>query len=92
VPHPDPSPPGDPLPEPPAPEPVPPAPTPPNPETTPDPAAANGFPDEAGARLLAMKLALDGQGRDQIASELEAKFGPGDRAAVIEDVLARTGR
>ena len=41
---------------------------------------------------MAMKLALDGKGRDEIASELEAKFGAGDRGALLDDVLTRAGR
>jgi hypothetical protein len=100
VPHPDPSPPGDPVPEPTPPEPAPPAPTPPTPDPTPpapDPApptttsngAATG---DAAVRLLAMKLALDGGGRDEIASALETKFGAADRGALLDDVLARAGR
>ena len=93
VPHPDPTPPGDPVPEPPAPEPVPAPPTPPNPEPTPGLVAANGHVnDDAAARLIAMKLAVDGKGRDEIASELEAKFGAGERSALLDDVLARAGR
>jgi cell division septum initiation protein DivIVA len=84
VPHPDPTPPGDPVPEPPKPEPVVP------PATT---ASSNGtVSDDAAARLMAMKLALDGKGRDEIASELEAKLGAGERGPLLDDVLARAGR
>ncbi len=54
--------------------------------------ASNGGADDAGARLVAMKLALDGKGREEIAAELEQKFGAGDRAALLDDVLARAGR
>ena len=88
VPHPDPTPtPGDPIPEPPSPEPaVPPA-------TQATAAATNGaVADDTAARLTAMKLAIDGKGRDEIASELESKFGAGDRRALLDDVLARAGR
>ena len=87
VPHPDPTPPGDPVPDPPAPEPVPPAPTPPNPDPTPG-LGSNGS-DDAAVRLEAMRLALAGKGAEEIAGELETRFGPGDRAALIEDVLGR---
>ena len=90
VPSPDPSPP----PQPPTPEPPSPSPE-PGPPSPPDPGpqmASNGGADDAGARLVAMKLALDGKGRDEIAAELEQKFGPGDRAALLDDVLARAGR
>ena len=39
-----------------------------------------------------MKLALDGKGRDEIAAELDSKFGAADRGALLDDVLARAGR
>ncbi len=54
------------------------------------PASGNG--DDAAARLTAMKMALDGSSRDEIASELESKFGAGDRGALLDDVLARAGK
>ena len=47
----------------------------PAPATQPTPAAN----DDAAARLLAMKLAVDGSSREEIDSELQTKFGPGDR-------------
>ena len=53
------------------------------------PSASNGGDDLQ--RLVAMKMALDGSGREQIAAELDAKFEP-DRAALLDDVLARAGR
>jgi hypothetical protein len=56
------------------------------------PSAANGDGDDTAARLMAMKMALDGRGRDEIASELESKFGAADRGALLDDVLARAGR
>jgi len=69
----------------PVPEPV------PAPEPIPEPAPpGNG--DDAAARLLAMKLAIDGKGREEIAYELDAKFGTEDRAALLDDVLARAGK
>jgi hypothetical protein len=54
--------------------------------------SANGSSDDAGARLVAMKLALDGKDRGEIEAELETKFGPGDRAALLDDILSRAGR
>jgi hypothetical protein len=39
-----------------------------------------------------MKLALDGKGREQIAAELDSRFGAGDRAGLLDDVLTRAGR
>ena len=77
VPHPDPTPPADPIPEPPA------------PTTLGNGAEATG---DVAVRLMAMKLALDGKGREEIASELEAKFGAADRGALLDDVLARAGK
>ena len=41
---------------------------------------------------MAMKLALDGKGREEIAAELEAKFGAADRSALLDDVFARAGK
>jgi outer membrane biosynthesis protein TonB len=89
-PEPEPSPRPDPVPEPapePQPEPVPdPDPVPPEPTA----GGANG--DDAAARLVAMKLAVDGKGRDEIEAELTQKFGPGDRSGLLDDVLTRAGR
>jgi hypothetical protein len=50
-------------------------------------AAGNG--DDAAMRLLAMKMAIDGRGREQIAYELDAKFGVADRTALLDDVMSR---
>jgi len=104
TPAPDPGPPTPPDPDPaptppPVPEPTPPPipePTPPvEPEPTPPPeisAPKTGSGDDSTARLVAMKLAVDGRSREEIAAELDTKFGPADRAAVLDDVLARAGR
>ena len=51
------------------------------------PAPANG--DDAAERLVAMKLAVDGQDRGAIEAELTEKFGPRDRGALLDDVLSR---
>jgi hypothetical protein len=59
-------------------------------ETHPAPESGNG--DDAAARLVAMKLAVDGKGREEIEAELTQRFGPGDRSALLDDVLARAGR
>jgi hypothetical protein len=102
---PDPRPPA-PAPEPPTPRPDPsPVPTPdPAPPTEPDPAppsaadgpatvpASSGNGDDSAARLVAMKMALDGKGRDEIATELDSRFGSSDRSPLLDDVLARAGR
>jgi hypothetical protein len=39
-----------------------------------------------------MKLAVDGKSRDEIETELAEKFGDADRAALLDDVLARAGK
>jgi hypothetical protein len=60
----------------------------PEPEPRPvSPPAGNG--DDAAARLVAMKLAVDGKDRAAIEAELNDKFGAADRAALLDDVLSR---
>lgn len=77
-------------PEPPA---APEAPTsPPAEEPAPEEAAAPANGDDAAERLVAMKLAVDGKDRSAIEAELTEKFGPADRSALLEDILARTAR
>jgi cell division septum initiation protein DivIVA len=51
------------------------------------PAAANGA--DAAERLVAMKLAVDGQDRAAIEAQLIERFGAGDRSALLDDVLSR---
>jgi hypothetical protein len=89
-PEPEPSPRPDPVPEPapePQPEPV------PNPDPVPpEPTAGGDNGDDAAARLVAMKLAVEGKGRDEIEAELSQKFGPGDRSGLLDDVLSRARR
>ena len=91
---PDPRPP-DPAPQPPT-DPIPPPEPAPEPPSAVDgpasvPASSNGG-DDSAARLVAMKMALDGSDREQIAAELDSKFGASDRGALLDDVLARAGR
>lgn len=83
-----------PSPGPPAPDPQPPTPTPSPEPPAPGPqmGSQNGAGGDAAARLTAMKLAIDGKDREEIAAELEARFGAGDRAALLDDVLARAGK
>jgi hypothetical protein len=92
TPEPGPAPDPEPAPEPqqnPQPQPVP-TPDPEPPPQGPTAAGANG--DDAAARLVAMKLAVDGKGREEIEAELSARFGPGDRSGLLDDVLSRAGR
>ncbi len=94
-PAPDPSPPTpmpDPKPGPPMPEPAPTPPEEPDPVPPPQISANDSGSGDSGARLVAMKMAVDGGSREEIAAELEAKFPAADRDAVLEDVLARAGR
>jgi cell division septum initiation protein DivIVA len=54
---------------------------------------ATDEPDLAGARLVAMSLALEGADRGLIADRLESEFGALDGVEeMLDDVLARAGR
>ena len=88
-----------PVPEPePAPEPAPaPAPQPEAPEEAPGAPEAPVSPpaaerNDAAERLVAMKLAVDGQDPAAIEAELIERFGPGDRSALLKDVISRVAR
>jgi hypothetical protein len=92
---PEPAPPATPEPQPPpSPEPTPtivPEPEPPPDEGTPpspEPPSDGGA-DEAAARLVAMKMALDGASREQVEAHLVDSYGPGDRSGLLDDVFAR---
>jgi outer membrane biosynthesis protein TonB len=91
----------DPVPEP-TPEPVP-EPTPdPVPEPTPpveipasQTAKANGDAgggDDAAARLVAMKLALDGTSRDDAREQLAAEYEVADLDGLLDDVYSKAGK
>jgi DivIVA domain-containing protein len=72
----------------PAPEPA------PEPVTAPDPEPAaaptvNG--DEAGARLIALNMALGGTPREETAAYLAEHFALADADALLDDVYARAG-
>lgn len=79
-------------PEPPVPEPEPaPVPeTPVVPEAAVSPPTGNG--EDAAERLVAMKLAVDGKDPATIEAELIERFGPGDRSALLKDVIGRASR
>lgn len=96
---PEPEPPATPEPEPPpvpepSPEPVP-EPAPPPDEADPPapeiPAAANGVAggDKAAARLVAMKMALDGASREEIDAHIAQNYDVERRDELLDDVLAR---
>jgi hypothetical protein len=88
----------DPVPSPePVPEPEPPLtpePTPPPDEATPPEAEAesgkNGkATDEAGARLVAMNMALEGASREEARQKIEAEYELADLDGLIEDIFSR---
>jgi outer membrane biosynthesis protein TonB len=88
---------------PPVPEPEPPPVPEPRPETVPEPApppdeatppspepdGGDATADKAAARLVAMKMALDGASRDEIDSHLAANYTLEHRDKLLDDVLAR---
>jgi hypothetical protein len=78
----------DPEPEPPEPAPVPETPV--VPEAAVSPPTGNG--EDAAERLVAMKLAVDGKDPATIEAELIERFGPGDRSALLKDVVGRASR
>ena len=72
------------------PEPAPPRIPEPQPEP-PLPAAANGADDQA-ARLVAMKMALDGSSREDIAKHLAATYELADTDELLDAVFERAGK
>jgi DivIVA domain-containing protein len=87
----DPSPVTVPEPEPPRePEPEPPTIPEPQPEPPP-PAAANGA-DDAAARLVAMKMALDGATREEVERHLTENYGLDSTGGLLDEVFARAGK
>jgi DivIVA domain-containing protein len=66
----------------------------PAPEPVPeeDFAAAAPAPDDAGARLIALNMALSGSSREETARYLAENFTLADPEALLDDVFARAGR
>jgi hypothetical protein len=102
-PDPDPGPPAPPVPEPeppliPEPTPPPDEGTPPQIESAPEPVAvANGSApgksdDAAGARLVAMNMALDGASREEIEGHLAENYELDDAGSLVDDVLALSSK
>jgi DivIVA domain-containing protein len=59
----------------------------------PEPASAPAAADDAGARLVALELALNGTPREQAEHLLDEQFSLGDRrTALLDDVYAAAGR
>ena len=63
----------------------------PEPEPEPEPAAAADG-DEAGARLIALNMALSGTSREETARYLADNFTLADLDALLDDVYNRAGR
>jgi len=61
----------------------------PEPEAEPDP--ADGA-DEAGARIIALNMALGGSSREETAAYLAENFSLADADALLDDVYAKVGR
>jgi DivIVA domain-containing protein len=80
------------VPEPgPQPVPEPEPPTVPEPHPEPPAPAANGA-DEQAARLVAMKMALDGSSREEIEKHLAVKYELADPGKLLDAVFARAGK
>jgi hypothetical protein len=54
--------------------------------------AAEAPADEAGARLIALNMALDGKPREETARYLAEHFSLADAEALLDDVYQRAGR
>jgi hypothetical protein len=98
LPEPTPEPTPEPVPEPmpePVPEPIPDPPQTPEPVSS-TPASANGDEPKAGddsaARLVAMKLALEGTSRDDAREQLAAEYDVADLDGLLDDVYSRAGK
>jgi outer membrane biosynthesis protein TonB len=55
-------------------------------------AGGGGEADAAAARLVAMKMALDGSSREEVDRHLTESYGPGDRSALLDEVFSRAGK
>jgi hypothetical protein len=73
------------------PEPEPPSIPEPSPDPT-TPAAVNGNSDEGAARLVAMKMALDGSSREEVAAHLASKYHLSGSDQLLDSVFERVGK
>jgi DivIVA domain-containing protein len=62
------------------------------PEPPPEPPREDRSADEAGARLVALNMALEGAPREQAASYLAEHFELGDLDGLLDDVYTSAGR
>lgn len=58
----------------------------------PSPAAGNSQPDEQGARLVAMKMALEGKPREEVERHLAESHAIADPAPLLDEVYSRVGK
>jgi hypothetical protein len=91
---PEPEPPREPEPQPPeVPEPTPPGGDRPSTEQLLEQLKSGGAkPDEAGARLVAMKMALDGKPREEVERHLTESFELSDAGALLDEIYSRVAR
>jgi len=68
------------------------APSSPAPSPEPEPQVSSLPNDEAGARLIALNMALGGSPREETAAYLAEHFELADSEALLDDVYARAGR
>jgi DivIVA domain-containing protein len=64
----------------------------PEPEPEPEPAKPAEEADEAGARIIALNMALGGSSREETAAYLADNFSLADPDALLDDVYAKVGR
>jgi hypothetical protein len=64
----------------------------PEPEPAPAQAAADNGGDEAGARIIALNMALGGSSREETAAYLAENFSLPNPDALLDDVYAKVGR
>jgi DivIVA domain-containing protein len=65
----------------------------PEPEPEPEPATTAETPaDDAGARIIALNMALGGSSREETAAYLAENFSLPDPGALLDDVYAKVGR
>ena len=64
----------------------------PEPAPEPEPEAPKADGDEAGARIIALNMALGGSSREETAGYLAEHFALADPDALLDDVFAKVGR
>ena len=62
------------------------------PAPEPEPAQAGNGAHEAGARIIALNIALGGSSREETAAYLAENFSLPDPDSLLDDVYAKVGR